>query len=280
MDRIDLMDERLPAKDPLPSSLVKRFCTRCGAAWQVEWTACGYCERPPARAMHAMTVSDEKRSIKVAIWLYGALLAVSGASILVELVRKTAMGFSGLAAESIAFALITSMFVIGCRHVVMPAYRRAGGGRWYLLAAAISVGTFLMASGVLKFLHGVLGLEEFTYLPIFTSAGHGVPMALFLVAVAPAVTEEAAFRGVIYGLLNDVLSPWETIFVTAGMFAILHLSLPALPQLFVLGVVLAWLRKTSGSIYPGILLHFTHNALCIWSEHSGIGASWLSNMSL
>ena len=37
----------------------------------------------------------------------------------------------------------------------------------------------------------------------------------------------------------------------------------------IMGLALGWLRCKSGSIWPGVLLHFGHNALCVVSERLG-----------
>jgi membrane protease YdiL (CAAX protease family) len=47
------------------------------------------------------------------------------------------------------------------------------------------------------------------------------------------------------------------------------MSIPSLPHLLILGVVLGWLRVKTGSLYPGMLLHFSHNFLVILSERTG-----------
>jgi membrane protease YdiL (CAAX protease family) len=50
------------------------------------------------------------------------------------------------------------------------------------------------------------------------------------------------------------------------MFMILHLSIPSAPQLLLLGIVIGILRVRSGSLWPCVLMHFTHNAMCIAFE--------------
>jgi membrane protease YdiL (CAAX protease family) len=87
-----------------------------------------------------------------------------------------------------------------------------------------------------------------------------------MVAVQPAIFEELAFRGVILAGVQHVLSPMESVVVSALMFMIIHLAVPSFPHLFVLGLALGWLRVHTGSLYPGMLLHFTHNLLCIVFE--------------
>ena len=100
-------------------------------------------------------------------------------------------------------------------------------------------------------------------------------MAVVLtICVQPAIFEELAFRGAIMSALGKFLSSTEVVFVSSAMFAILHLSIPSLPHLFLMGVALAYLRQWCGSLYPGMLLHFCHNFLVVLSERYGSAWPW------
>ena len=85
----------------------------------------------------------------------------------------------------------------------------------------------------------------------------------------PAIFEELASRGVIFGALERVLAVREAIMVSALLFMIIHLAVLSFPHLLVLGLVLGYLRVRTGSLYPGMVLHFTHNLLVVMSESSG-----------
>jgi len=39
----------------------------------------------------------------------------------------------------------------------------------------------------------------------------------------------------------------------------IHLSVPSFPHLFLMGLALGYLRSRTGSLYAGMVLHFTHN---------------------
>ena len=88
------------------------------------------------------------------------------------------------------------------------------------------------------------------------------------------MVEELAFRGFIQSSLMRVLGTYESVFVSALMFGILHLSIPSMPHLFLIGVVLGWLRVRTGSLYPGMLMHLTHNLLVVLAERWEVAAPW------
>ena len=99
-----------------------------------------------------------------------------------------------------------------------------------------------------------------------------VPMILAL-ALAPAICEEVAFRGLILTGLRKGRSDLWAVGISALLFGLMHVLLSLTQQLFnatMLGLVLGWLAVRSGSLFPGVLFHFLNNAMGI-SLHSLIG---------
>ncbi len=47
------------------------------------------------------------------------------------------------------------------------------------------------------------------------------------------------------------------------MFAALHFSVISFFYLFTVGMLLATVRRRTGSLYPGMLIHFLHNLVVI-----------------
>ena len=74
------------------------------------------------------------------------------------------------------------------------------------------------------------------------------------------MTEELFFRGALQGLLRPSGSA-AAIFGTALLFGLLHLDLAQGLTAFICAVFLGWLAERSGSILPGMLLHFINNTL-------------------
>ena len=88
-------------------------------------------------------------------------------------------------------------------------------------------------------------------------------LLLYVILLAPII-EEIGFRGILLGFLRgrgipDII----VLLVTAAGFAMLHTqyTLPAIGAVFILGLVLGWLRIVSNSIGPPILAHIAVNAL-------------------
>lgn len=86
-----------------------------------------------------------------------------------------------------------------------------------------------------------------------------LPLALLSTALLPAFFEEWACRGV-YLTESRSLGMWPAVCLSALVFGILHMNLQQLPYAFCFGLAAAILTWCSGSIWPGILMHFLVNA--------------------
>ena len=107
-------------------------------------------------------------------------------------------------------------------------------------------------------LAGLLGAE--TTSARLPSGGPELFLQFMALCVLPAVTEELFFRGALQGLLRPCGSA-AAIFGPALLFSLLHLDAIQGLTALVCGVFLGWLAERSGSILPGILLHFVNNCL-------------------
>ncbi len=91
-------------------------------------------------------------------------------------------------------------------------------------------------------------------------------LVLLTLALTPAVVEELCFRGYLFSTLAARLSPTATIVVTSLLFGLFHvltgstLLLERFLPTTMLGLVLGTVAWRTGSVWPGIILHFTHNA--------------------
>jgi sodium transport system permease protein len=75
--------------------------------------------------------------------------------------------------------------------------------------------------------------------------------------------EEFLFRGAILSGARKSMPTWVAVLITALLFAVLHLSIHRLAGTFLLGIVAGCIAVWSGSIFPAMLYHTTHNALVL-----------------
>jgi hypothetical protein len=235
-----------------------KYCSQCGAVWSPDWNVCPRC------AAQAASRSIEYPGIGPALSLYFTLLGLSLAGIV-----AIACGARAVETEFVLLGLQAAIIVAWCaagRRQVLAALTARVHPGWFLAAAILAGCTFSAAAVFLTFLHRELDMPLLQIASPIFQAGYGWPTVILSSAVMPAVFEEIAFRGVILTSLSRVMGSAEAAVVSALLFMVLHLSVPSFPNLFLLGLALAYLRLKSGSLLPGMLLHFTHNLLCVVAE--------------
>jgi len=98
---------------------------------------------------------------------------------------------------------------------------------------------------------------------------------IFVVAavIAP-VLEEMMFRGLFQTVIRSLLETrdsklegryhaWIAIFISSGLFSMVHGNVPHWPALFLLGLCLGYAYEKSGSLFRPIFIHAIFNAITI-----------------
>ena len=122
----------------------------------------------------------------------------------------------------------------------------------------------LAYTGVLSLLGDFDATEEQGLVPDDWDSSRAAPFIAFFLAVtllAPFV-EELTYRGLGFSLL----SPYGVVLAivaTGVLFGLAHGLLIGLPVLTFFGIVVAWLRAKTGSVYPGIMLHAVFNGIAL-----------------
>ncbi|HZL18060.1 MAG TPA: ABC transporter permease subunit/CPBP intramembrane protease [Polyangia bacterium] len=100
---------------------------------------------------------------------------------------------------------------------------------------------------------------------IVAPTGHdrGMLATLLLMAVTPAICEEALFRGPILRGLRTRFSPAMTAILTGLLFGIYHVDAWRLLPTALLGIALSGIALAADSIIPSMVAHFTNNACVI-----------------
>lgn len=86
---------------------------------------------------------------------------------------------------------------------------------------------------------------------------------LVFICIMPAVVEEIAFRGIIQHRLETAVGPWPAIGAASVVFSAAHFSPLSAPYLALLGALFGWMKWKTGSLYPPMLAHFTHNYIVV-----------------
>lgn len=140
---------------------------------------------------------------------------------------------------------------------VLPAAPWPGEGRGWIwpLLALLALAYQLAAAGLGALVPLPPEVEAALLEALRPASAFGWALvALTSVAVAPLM-EEIYFRGVLPFVWRRHVGPRGALTFSALAFAFMHGNPWQLPQLFLLGLLLGFVRERTGSLLPGIVLH-------------------------
>ena len=95
---------------------------------------------------------------------------------------------------------------------------------------------------------------------MFTSSS--MIVAIIVVGIAPAICEEAVFRGVLFNSIwNQTHGKWIPIIVTAAVFGLFHGSIIRFFPTFLLGIVLGYLVYETNNMFYNVMFHAINNII-------------------
>ncbi len=172
------------------------------------------------------------------------------------------------------FVAIQDLIVVGAAALFSVVRYRVGWDRlgWRAFNTPIGCGlsaALLMASYAVRIVYGSIAFA-FGYHPALQdvltrlgTTGIGFILTLIAAAVIAPIAEETFFRGFMYGGLRGRIGTVGAMLVSTLFFTALHLSIDQFIPIFFLGLFLAWLYEKTGSLYPGIILHASNNAISL-----------------
>ena len=113
----------------------------------------------------------------------------------------------------------------------------------------------------------------------------GVWAILLVLALAPAIFEELAFRGFVLSGLQNLKNDAHAILLSALLFGAAHSILQQSIITFFVGCVLGFVAIRTNSLVPCVLYHFTHNSIstCMsmdwFSSGNGPISTWIYSQS-
>lgn len=179
--------------------------------------------------------------------------------------RNVLYRYGTAASGVIQYALILLIMLLVARGLprreAFALRRPASWPRALGLGAAVLIAVYVVSAASSPLLHP--GREQGLTPTGWQPAHAGAFAANFavVVLVAPLV-EELTFRGIGFTLLAR-FGAWPAILLTGLAFGLAHGLVEGLPLLALFGCLLAWLRTRTDSVYPGMLVHATFNAIAL-----------------
>ncbi|HXG75088.1 MAG TPA: type II CAAX endopeptidase family protein [Gaiellaceae bacterium] len=192
-----------------------------------------------------------------------------------DLPEDVAYRYDYAAANAVGFAVLLGLVLLiawGLPKREAFALRRPESWRRALgLVAAGFVSILVLSAALSPFLDA--GEEQGLLPEEWDSSRLGPYVAFSVLAVVGApIVEESMYRGLGFTLAARY-GTWAAIVVTAVLFGAAHGLVAGLPVLVVFGLLLAYLRARTSSIFPCMLLHAAFNLVGVLSVPLLAGAN-------
>ena len=129
-----------------------------------------------------------------------------------------------------------------------------------LWVALFSLGTIIP----LSFLYEQLGIEMDENTQQIITSMMKEPWGYVAIGILAPLAEEVVFRGAILRTLLGIMSKknhWVAIMISAAIFGVVHANLAQFINALLMGLLLGWMYYRTGSLVPGILLHWVNNTM-------------------
>lgn len=131
---------------------------------------------------------------------------------------------------------------------------------------AIAVVSSVVVGIFIDWLNHSLFSKHFSYYAFYQPHRYGKELAIFFIAVMPALFEELGYRGFLLGKLLLITEKKQAIFISAFLFAIMHTSFLSLCWLIPFALWQANIRVRQNTIWYGVCTHFCFNFTVVITE--------------
>lgn len=162
-----------------------------------------------------------------------------------------------IAASAASSVVAGAVFIWRRFAVVSPTYLRTRPWGVFFWCSMAALGTLAPSAGLQELLPELPDTMSSAFKTILSNE-----YGYFTLCLLAPLVEELVFRGAILRALLGVFSRhWVAIAVSAAIFAIVHLNPAQMPHAFLMGLLLGWMYYRTGSILPGVVVHWVNNTV-------------------
>ena len=196
------------------------------------------------------------------VFLYAALLLIM---VFTSSMLVLKWGLWGSISVQILILVIPLLYALYLRCDVKELYSLHLPKIMELLGSVfLWVGGFLtnqiIINGLAKLIPSMVESSDSLNSTIFEA---GFVPALIIVGICPAIAEEAAFRGFLFGTLRSRTKVWIAIFLSAAAFGLYHMNFLQFFTGLYMGCFMAYMVYKSKSIATSALFHLLNNSISV-----------------
>jgi membrane protease YdiL (CAAX protease family) len=234
-----------------------KSCVVCSNGIALDAAFCKYCganQPDPAEEAHQRSV---KKWLRVVVIFY-----------FIDLFICTSVNFIGyfrglywLLLTEIVLGLLTLFFIAFVWKDIRPLLSwKSFTIPKVIVYSAAAVLVAIAVNYVVQLTNKFIFEEDVYFYYSFGHLAYPKLAMLGMVALMPAVFEELAYRGIILEGLFQMIDEKQAVFVSAFLFAVIHMSFISFFWLLPFAIWLGNVRWKEKTIWYGVLIHFCFNA--------------------
>jgi hypothetical protein len=208
---------------------------------------------------------DDPRRLAVWLALVALLIAVAYAGRATsgkpdpQILYEWSTAIGGLIQDAVVLAIVLAIARPDWSLLALRRPKRLGDALGYCFGALVGIYVFEAVYVALTHPGNEQGLTPSHWEPSHAAAY--VVNAIVICTWVPLV-EEITYRGLGFSVLAR-FGRVPAILAVGVLFALSHGLVVSLPILIVFGAALAWIRSSTDSVFPGVVLHGTFNLIAL-----------------
>lgn len=189
------------------------------------------------------------------------LLAQNVTSLSITLGTFLAMAAAVVLLPKVIWGEKTSLETLGLQRLLM--WRDIGLG---IIGMVVAFGGSVLILWLSQYIMPWVNLEQVQDLGISPlNSGTELAIAFMTLVVVGPFVEEVIFRGYLYGKLRGSgIRMWLAAVVVSILFAVAHGQWNVALDVFVLSLIMCFMREKTGSIWVGVIMHMLKNGIAFY----------------
>jgi uncharacterized protein len=240
----------------------KKTCAQCGSLIALNGRFCNHCGAKQVKTNTHSTV-NHWGLLQQAGLFYAIDIVVCALASFVEALKT----FSFFLFSDITMAISAVLFFcLDWRETKKLLVWRNFSWQKMAAYAAIAMAAQIVVHYSVGWLNVVVYSKDEDYYHYLKNGNiSGAGLVVFFTAVAPALFEELGYRGYLLQTLLKITDKEQAVYISAFLFAIIHMSFISLFWLIPFALFLGFVRMKENTLWYGILIHFCFNlTACIF----------------